>query len=136
MRTDRRNGTEVKGREATEYAARAQRRKFSQAYKRRILAEADGCEGWGEIGALLRREGLYSSHLTTWREQASRGELAEKVSGKRSHKGKSQAEEARELQRENAGLRQQLEQATAIISAQKKLSQALEQLLGGEKDAT
>jgi hypothetical protein len=51
----------------------AKRRQFSAAYKRRILEEAESCSEPGEVGALLRREGLYSSHLTTWRQQRERG---------------------------------------------------------------
>src|SRR6266478_5192453 len=59
-----------------EVVAKAQRRRFTVEYKRRILREADRCTHPGEIGALLRREGLYSSHLTTWRAARDRGELA------------------------------------------------------------
>jgi transposase-like protein len=53
----------------------AKRRQFSAAYKQRIVEEADDCSEPGEVGGLLRREGLYSSHLTTWRRQRARGEL-------------------------------------------------------------
>jgi len=53
----------------SEVVPRATRRRFSAAYKRRIVAEADMCTGWGAIGALLRREGLYSSHLSNWRRE-------------------------------------------------------------------
>ena len=60
----------------TEVVAKAQRRRFTAEYKRRILREADRCTHPGEIGALLRREGLYSSHLTTWRAARDRGEVA------------------------------------------------------------
>src|SRR5882672_4450129 len=60
----------------TEVVAKAQRRRFTAEYKRRIVREADRCTKLGEIGALLRREGLYSSHLTTWRAARDRGELA------------------------------------------------------------
>lgn len=127
-------GNEAKRITETEYKERAQRRKFSKAYKERILAEADRVKGQGEIGALLRREGLYSSHLTTWRRQAMRGELGGSVANKRGRKAK--ASEAAEVQAENRQLRQQLEQAEAIISAQKKLSQVLEQMLGGPRDVT
>ncbi len=59
-----------------EVVAKAIRRRFTAGYKRRILREADACTAPGAIGALLRREGLYSSHLTTWRKQRERGELA------------------------------------------------------------
>src|SRR5436190_19052502 len=60
----------------TEVVARAQRRRFTAEYKRRIVREADRCTTSGAIGALLRREGLYSSSLTTWRAARDRGELA------------------------------------------------------------
>src|SRR2546426_3537007 len=60
----------------TEVVAKAQRRRFTAEYKRRIVREADRCTKPGELGALLRREGLYSSHLTTWRAARDRGELA------------------------------------------------------------
>jgi transposase-like protein len=125
---------EAVGRQKTEYKRRRQRRQFDNQYKRRILAEVDGCQGQGEIGSLLRREGLYSSHLRTWRRQATRGELDGATSGKRGRKANPQADELTELQRENKGLRQQLEQAESIISAQKKLSHALEQIVTGNKD--
>jgi transposase len=62
--------------EVTEVTEKAKRRAFTVDYKRRIVKEADACKGAGEIGALLRREGLYSSHLTTWRQARDRGELA------------------------------------------------------------
>ena len=60
----------------TEVVAKAQRRRFTAEYKRRIVREADRCTKAGELGALLRREGLYSSHVTTWRAARDRGELA------------------------------------------------------------
>src|SRR2546426_11428420 len=61
---------------AIEVVAKATRRRFSVEYKRKIVREADGCKTPGAVGALLRREGLYSSHLTTWRAARERGELA------------------------------------------------------------
>ena len=107
----------------TEVVARPKRRSFSAAYKRSILDEADRCTRPGEIGALLRREGLYSSNLTTWRRQRERGELA---GAKRGRKPTSdETKQLRELQRENARLRQKLEQAEMVIEVQKKLSQLL-----------
>src|SRR5437773_12299566 len=60
----------------TEVVAKAARRRFTAAEKLRVLREADGCTKPGELSALLRREGLYSSHLSTWREARRRGELA------------------------------------------------------------
>src|SRR5258707_15769506 len=61
---------------AIEVVAKATRRRFTVEYKRKIVREADGCKTLGAVGALLRREGLYSSHLTTWRAARDRGELA------------------------------------------------------------
>lgn len=111
----------------SEYRAdRPVRRKFSKAYKRRIVKEAAECNH-GEVGALLRREGLYSSQLTKWRRQAARGELAEKSPSQKGAKAKS--DEVAELRAENEQLSRKLEQAELIIEAQKKLSQALEQTL-------
>ena len=101
-----------------EVVAKATRRRFTTEYKLRILREADGCKGSGEIGALLRREGLYSSHLAAWRQQRL---LA---SRKRGRKGRSESEKrVEQLERENARLRKQLEQAKTIISVQKKVSE-------------
>ena len=72
---------------------KAQRRRFTAEYKHRILQEADACTHTGEIGALLRREGLYSSHLTTWRHQRARGELQGLTPAKRGRKADPQAVE-------------------------------------------
>lgn len=111
-----------------EVEPKAKRRTFSAEYKRRILAEVDACTEPGEIGALLRREGLYSSHLTTWRRQRQNGGLVGLVPRKRGRKKDEQAAEMTKLQRENKRLHKQLEQAELIIAAQKKLAQALEAL--------
>jgi transposase-like protein len=91
-------------------------------YKRRILAEADRCQ-YGELGALLRREGLYSSNLATWRREREAGRLAEKKRGPKAH---PEAGELRRLQQENARLKRKLDQAEAIIEAQKKLAKLLD----------
>lgn len=120
--------------QATEYVLRPARRKFSNEYKRRILEEAAACTGRGEVGALLRREGLYSSHLTDWRRQAAKGELSARSSKKRGRTSAAQADEVAELRAENAKLGQQLEQARYIIDAQKKLSLALEQTLNEDQN--
>ena len=108
-----------------EVVPRAKRRQFSAKYKLRILTEADQCTQRGEIGALLRREGLYSSHLTTWRRQRDRGQLAGLTPKKRGRKPDPQAVELARLQRENEQLKARLEQAETIIEVQKKLSQML-----------
>ena len=106
----------------TEVAAKAERRRYSAEYKLRIIEEAAAC-GNGEIGALLRREGLYSSHLTTWRRQQEAGQLAGLAPKKRGPKPDPQAEELKRLRRENERLQVRLQQAEAIIEAQKKLAQ-------------
>ena len=108
-----------------EVVPRAKRRQFSAKYKLRILTEADQCTQRGEIGALLRREGLYSSHLTTWRRQRDRGQLAGLTPKKRGRKPNPQVAELARLQRENEQLKARLEQAETIIEVQKKLSQML-----------
>ncbi len=102
----------------TEVEPKAQRRTFSASYKQRILQEADACRGSGQLGALLRREGLYSSHLTTWRRQRDQGELGTK---KRGQKADPQAREMARLKRHNERLQAQLAQAETIIEVQKKL---------------
>ena len=108
-----------------EVVVKPKRRQFTAEYKRRILQEADACTQSGEIGALLRREGLYSSHLTTWRQQRQRGELQGLAPAKRGRKADPQATEVARLQRENARLQAQVERAELIIDVQKKLSQLL-----------
>jgi len=109
-----------------EVVPKAKRRQFTAKYKLHILQEADRCTERGQIGELLRREGLYSSHLSKWRQQRARGQLQGLASKKRGRKGQdpSVAELAR-LRRENERLRVQLEQAEIIIDVQKKLAQLL-----------
>ncbi len=110
-----------------EVPEKAKRRRYSAAYKLRIVEEADACSKPGEIGALLRREGLYSSLLAKWRRQRDAGALAG-LSKKRGRKPKPVSAEARrlaELERENARLKVQLEKAETIIEVQKKLSRIL-----------
>ena len=107
----------------SEVLPRARRRTFTVEYKRRILQEVDRCAQSGQVGALLRREGLYSSHLTSWRRQRERGELAPQKRGPSA--ADPAAQEMQRLRRENARLHQRLEQAEAIIEVQKKLSNLL-----------
>ena len=109
-----------------EVVARAARRRFSATYKLHVLQEADACAP-GAVGALLRREGLYTSHLTTWRRQRAAGQLAALAPKKRGRKVDPQAEELARLQRENAKLQTQLQRAELIIDAQKKLLVLLNQ---------
>ncbi len=116
----------------TEVVAKAKRRLFTAEYKLRILRELDGSQGSGETGALLRREGLYSSHLTSWRRQRARGELDGLAPQKRGPKPDPQAVELARLERENEGLRERLRQAELIIDVQKKVAQ----MLGAPIEAT
>lgn len=105
---------------------KAERRDFTAVYKQWVLEEAEKCrELPGGIGALLRREGLYSSHLTRWRRQQEEGQLAELTPQTRGPKLDLAAEELTRLRQENARLTQQLEKAELIIEAQKKLSALL-----------
>jgi transposase len=104
---------------------KAERRRFSAEYKLRILAEADECKERGAIGALLRREGLYASHLEKWRRQRERGALQGLTSQRRGRKVDAQANELVRLRRENEGLQARLQQAETIIDVQKKLSTLL-----------
>jgi transposase-like protein len=108
-----------------EVVVKAQRRRFTAEYKQRILQEADACTQSGEIGALLRREGLYSSHLNTWRHQRARGELQGLTPAKRGRKADPQAAENARLLRETVRLKAQLARAELIIDVQKKVSQLL-----------
>ena len=108
-----------------EVVPKAERRRFSADYKRRILQEAAACTQPGEVGALLRREGLYSSHLTTWRQQRRRGELLGLTPAQRGRKADPHAAEIARLQRENERLKAQPERAELIIEVQKNLSQML-----------
>lgn len=110
----------------TEVKPRATRRRFTAEYKRAILAEADACTRSGELGALLRREGLYSSHLSKWREQRARGELQGLAPKKRGPKPAAKSlldDRVRELERENEKLRKRAERAEALVEVQKKLSE-------------
>ena len=107
----------------TEVVPRARRRSFPAAYKRRILQEVDRCTQSGQIGALLRREGLYSSHLSKWRQQREQGELDARKRGP--SPADPASKEVERLRRENERLRKRLEQAETIIEVQKKLSNLL-----------
>jgi transposase-like protein len=107
---------------------RASRRRFSAEYKQRILREADQALASGEeVGALLRREGLYSSHLTSWRRQRERGELAGLTPKKRGRKASRNplTSEVERLQRQVARLEGDLEKARIVIAVQKKVAALL-----------
>ena len=121
-----------------EVMAKPVRRRYTAEYKLRILRAAEACSGRGEIGALLRREGLYSSNLTQWRKQCERGEL-EGLSRKRGPlpKGKnSLVDKVKVLERENARLKARAERAEGLVEIQKKVSEILgiELKHNGEKD--
>jgi transposase len=110
-----------------EVPEKAVRRKFTAEYKRSILEQADAGRGEGAIGALLRREGLYSSHLSTWRRQREEGTLQALSAKKRGRKSNFHplAPENARLRAENARLLRRLEQAETIIEVQKKVSTLL-----------
>jgi transposase-like protein len=109
-----------------EVVERARRRQFSASYKLRILEEADACTVPGQLGALLRREGLYSSHLTEWRRHRAEGTLAALAPQRRGRPVVSAAEtELARLRQENERLARQLAAAEAIIEIQKKVSSLL-----------
>jgi transposase-like protein len=112
----------------TEVTETAKRRRFTAEYKRRILQEADACKETGGVGALLRREGLYSSHLTNWREQVAFGQMTALAPKKRGPQAKQADPRDRllaEKEREIARLRRRAERAEAIVEVQKKVSQLL-----------
>jgi len=106
-----------------EVVQKAARRRFTADYKHRIALEAEGCGRPGEIGALLRREGLYSSVLQRWRRQLREESLS---SSKKSNSKPSPAQELARLKRENERLHEKLRQAELIIDVQKKVSELMQ----------
>jgi transposase len=110
-----------------EVVAQAKRRRFTVEYKQRILVEADQAKGLGGIGALLRREGLYSSLLTTWRREREAGVRQALTPQKRGPKSKRDPfqEETDKLRRENERLTEQLRKAEIVIDVQKKVAALL-----------
>ncbi len=127
---------------ATEVVERAKRRQYSAEYKQRILREAEQALASGEegaVGALLRREGLYSSHLTSWRQQHERGGLAGLTPQKRGRKAKGKnplASENERLQRQVARLEGDLAKARIVISVQKKVAALLGNPISDEPEET
>jgi len=119
---------------AIEVVAKAARRRFTVEYKRKIVREADACKTPGAVGALLRREGLYSSHLTTWRAARERGELAGApkkrgpVRQVADPRDKKLAEQAREISR----WQQRAARAEALVALQKQVAALLGTPLTGE----
>jgi transposase len=114
--------------EDVQVVAKPQRRSFTAEYKRRILKEADACTTPGAVGALLRREGLYSSHLVEWRRAGARGELAALTPKKRGRKPTPVDPRDRkiaELERQLAQMTGRAERAEALVEAQKNLAALL-----------
>ena len=105
------------------------RRKFTAKYKLEIIEKADACDKPGQLGALLRKEGLYSSHLSTWRRQRRQGLLEAMSPRRRGRKPKERnplADQIAGLQKEKRDLQARLKQAELIIEAQKKISEILQ----------
>jgi transposase len=112
---------------AIEIVAKASRRRFTAEYKRKIVREADACKTPGAVGALLRREGLYSSHLTTWRAARERGELAgaPKKRGPALRVADPRDKRITELERESTRWQQRAERAEALVELQKQMAALL-----------
>lgn len=120
-----------------EVTEKATRRKFNAEYKRKVLKEADACTREGEIGALLRREGLYSSHLTVWRAARKRGEIAGLTPKKRGPKLAPVDPRDRkivELGRETLRWKGRAERAEALVDLQKKVSAIMGFALAGSDE--
>ncbi len=122
-----------------EVMAKPTRRRYSAEYKLRILREVEACSRPGEIGALLRREGLYSSNLTAWRKQREKRELeglGQKRRGPLPKENNPLADKVKALERETARLRARAERAEGLVELQKKVSEILgiELKHNGEKD--
>lgn len=111
-----------------EVAEKTPRRRFTARFKLRILQQADKCNEPGQIGALLRREGLYSSHLTVWRRQRENGQLEAlkpKTRGRKVNPDRPMAKRIAQLENEIQQLKHKLKQAEIIIDVQKKISEIL-----------
>lgn len=121
-----------------EVEAKPKRRKFSAAYRLRILEEADRCQNPGEVGQLLRREGLYSSHLSSWRKARREGSLAALSPKKRGAKPKARnplEPKVRQLEAKVARLEKELEKAHTILDVQEKVAGLLGFSLESGKDS-
>ena len=126
------------GRPDPEVAAKPRRRNFPAQYKLRILEEVDACVSVGEVGQLLRREGLYSSHLTTWRRArraGALGALAPKKRGRKAKRHDPSEAQIRRLERENKRLSEELRKAHLIIDVQGKVAGLLGFGLNDEKSS-
>ena len=125
-------GWDVEGRREAprpnpEVVARAKRRRFTGEYKQKILTQTDAAKGSGEVGAVLRREGLYSSHLTKWRRERTDGILDGLAPQKRGPKSKASplTTENQKLRRDNERLTDRLRKAEIVIDVQKKVAMLL-----------
>lgn len=116
-----------------EVVEKAARRRFTDQYKRQIALEAEQCTQPGEIGALLRREGLYSSVLARWRRQLDQDSSMSQPKKRSAKKASSFTKEFEDLKRENERLKEKLRQAELIIDVQKKVSEMM-QTRSQEKD--
>jgi transposase len=122
--------------EDVQVAAKPRRRTYTAEYKRRILKEAEACTTAGAVGALLRREGLYSSHLVVWRRARARGELAALAAKKRGRKPTPVDPRDRkmaELERQLVQMTGRAERAEALVELQKKLAALLGRPLESER---
>lgn len=117
--------TEEQNSKSETEVVRAKRRQHTAEYKLRILRELDECTGKGEVGAILRREGLYSSLISKWREQREQGSLNGLGGQRRGPKIDPNAAELARLQRENKRLKEKLERAELIIDVQKKVARLI-----------
>jgi transposase-like protein len=120
----------------TEVVAKAQRRRFTAEYKRQVVREAERCTTSGAIGVLLRREGLYSSHLTNWRSARDRGELeglAPKQRGPKTVAADPRDKKIAEQEREMGKWRKRAERAEALVEVQKKVAILLGTALDSER---
>ena len=108
-----------------EVSERAKRRRFTAEYKLRIVREAEACKGGGDVAALLRREGLYSSQLSKWRRQRDEIARVGLSSTKRGRKAKVEDPRVKELERENARLQRRLARVETMLEIQKKVSELL-----------
>jgi transposase-like protein len=119
------NETQTTTQPDPEVRPKAKHRQFTAEYKKRILDESDACTTATQRGALVRREGLYSSHLTAWRRQRAQGVLDGLTPKKRGAKSDPLVAENARLQREIERLQARLQRAETIIEVQKKVSQLL-----------
>jgi transposase-like protein len=123
----------------SEVPEKAIRRRFTAEYKRSILKKAESCKEYGQLGALLRREGLYSSNLITWRQQAERGTLealSPKKRGPKENKPDPSLRRIAELEKTTLKLEHKLRQAELIIAAQKKIAEIFQTILDHKEETS